>query len=96
MMNILSIIILFLYVFKIASEKSCNLRFRNTLLRIYISTDKKKVVNEYSNKIAVKTKTKASDYYNKVLTKYHDMNFFYNTLTEEEKAIIEAIISLSY
>jgi hypothetical protein len=95
-MNLLSILILFLYISKIVSEKSYNLRFRNTLLRIYISTDKKKLVNEYSNKIAVKTKTKATDYYNKVLTKYHDMSLCYNTLTDEEKAIIEMIISLCF
>jgi hypothetical protein len=95
-MNILSILILFLYILKIASEKSYNSRFRNTLLRIYISTDKKKVVNEYSNKISIKTKTKATNYYNKVLSKYHDLNLFYNTLTDEEKTIIEAIISICY
>jgi hypothetical protein len=95
-MNLLSILILFLYISKIVSEKSYNLRFRNTLLRIYISTDKKKLVNEYSNKIAVKTKTKATDYYNKVLTKYHDISLCYNTLTDEEKAIIEMIISLCF
>ena len=80
----------------INSENSYNLRFRNTLLRIYISSDKKKVVNEYSNKIAIKTKTKATGYYNKLLSKYHDINLFYNTLTDEEKALIEAIISLCY
>jgi len=95
-MNFLSIFILILYTSKIVSEKFYNLRFRNTLLRIYISSDKKKVVNEYSNKIAIKTKTKATDCYNKVLTKYYDVNLFYNTLTEEEKAIIDAIISLCY
>ena len=69
---------MFLYIFKIASEKWYNLRFRNTLLRIYISSDKKKIVNEYSNKIVIKTKTKATNYYNKVLSKYHDVNLFYN------------------
>jgi hypothetical protein len=95
-MNILSIFILILYTSKIVSEKSYNLRFRNTLLRIYISTDKKKVVNEYSNKISIKTKTKATNCYNKVLSKYHDVNLFYNTLTDEEKTIIEAIISICY
>jgi len=95
-MNYITIFILFLYILMINSEKSYNLRFRNTLLRIYISSDKKKVVNEYSNKIAIKTKTKASNYYNKILSKYHDVNLFYNTLTDEEKAIIEAIISLCY
>jgi len=95
-MNILSIFILFLYITKTLSENLYNLRFRNTLLRIYISTDKKKVANEYSNKIAIKTKTKVTEYYNKIISKYHDMNVFYNTLTDEEKAIVEAIISLCY
>jgi len=95
-MNYITIFILFLYILMINSENSYNLRFRNTLLRIYISSDKKKVVNEYSNKIAIKTKTKATDCYNKVLTKYYNVNLFYNTLTEEEKAIIDAIISLCY
>jgi hypothetical protein len=73
-----------------------NIRFRNMLLRIYISSDKKKVINEYSNKIAIKTKNKVVTYYNKGLSKYYDYNLFYNTLTEEEKTIIEAIISLCY
>lgn len=95
-MNLLGIIVLFLYMLKCASDKYYNIRFRNTLLRIYISTDKKKAINEYSNKLAIKTKSKAVDYYNKVLSKYYDFNLFYNTLTEEEKSIIEAIISLCY
>jgi len=95
-MNFLSIFILILYTSKIVSEKFYNLRFRNTLLRIYISTDKKKLLSEYSNKIAIKTKTKTTDYYSKILSKYYDVNLFYNTLTEEEKTIIEAIISLCY
>uniref|UniRef100_A0A6C0JHQ2 Uncharacterized protein n=1 Tax=viral metagenome TaxID=1070528 RepID=A0A6C0JHQ2_9ZZZZ len=81
---------------KCASDKYYIIRFRNTLLRLYISSDKKKVINEYSNKIAIKTKNKAVTYYNKVLSKYYDYNLFYNALTEEEKAIIEAIISLCY
>jgi hypothetical protein len=95
-MQLLSIFILFLYITKTLSENLYNLRFRNTLLRIYICSDKKKVANEYSNKIAIKTKTKVTEYYNKIISKYHDMNVFYNTLTDEEKAIIEAIISLCY
>jgi hypothetical protein len=95
-MNFLSIFILFIYVSKIVSEKSYNLRFRNALLRIYISSDKKKLVNEYTNKIADKTKTRTTGYYNNVLTKYYNLNLLYNTLTEEEKTIIEAIISLCY
>ena len=81
---------------KCASEKAYNLRFRNTLLRVYIATDKKKVIGEYSDKIVKKTQSKANDYYNKVVTKYYDINLFYNSLTEEEKELIEAIIALCY
>jgi len=95
-MNFLGFIVLFLYVFKCASERAYNLRFRNTLLRVYIASDKKKVIGEYSDKIVKKTKSKASDYYNKLLTKYYDINLFYNSLTQEEKELIETIISLCY
>ena len=95
-MNILVFIVLFLYVLKSAAKKASNLRFRNTLLRLCIATDKKKVISEYSNKISIKTKSKTTDYYNKILTKYHDLNLFYNMLSEEEKELIEAIISLCY
>lgn len=95
-MNLLVFIVLFLYVCKCASERAYNLRFRNTLLRVYIATDKKKVIGEYSDKIVKKTKSKTIDYYNKILSKYHDLNLFYNMLSDEEKELIEAIISLYY
>ena len=95
-MNFLGFIVLFLYMLNCASERVYNLRFRNTLLRVYIATDKKKVIGEYSDKIVKKTKSKASDYYNKLLMKCYDVNLFYNSLTEEEKELIEAIIALCY
>jgi hypothetical protein len=95
-MNFLGFIVLFLYVCKCASEKAYNLRFRNTLLRLYIATDKKKVIGEYSDKIVKKTQSKANDYYNKVLMKCYDVNLFYNSLTDEEKELIDFIISLIY
>jgi hypothetical protein len=95
-MNFLGFIVLFLYMLNCASERAYNLRFRNTLLRVYIATDKKKVIGEYSDKIVKKTKSKASDYYNKLLMKCYDVNLFYNSLTEEEKELTEAIIALCY
>jgi hypothetical protein len=95
-MKFLVFIVLFLYVLKSAAKNAHNLRFRNTLLRVYIATDKKKVISEYSNKIAIKTKSKTIDYYNKILSKYHDLNLLYNMLSDEEKELIEAIISLCY
>ena len=92
-MNFLGFIVLFLYMLNCVSERAYNLRFRNTLLRVYIATDKKKVIGEYSDKIVKKTQSKASDYYNKILMKYYDINLFYNSLTDEEKELIEAIIA---
>jgi hypothetical protein len=95
-MKFLSIIVFLWYVLISYSEKSLNLRLRNTLLRVYIANDKKKIINEYSNKIAIKTKSKVNIFYNKILSKYYDVTLFYNTLTDEEKEIIDAIISLYY
>jgi len=95
-MKYLSIIVLLWYVLISYSDKSLNLRLRNTLLRVYIANDKKKIINEYSNKIAIKTKSKVNIFYNKILSKYYDVTLFYNTLTDEEKEIIDAIISLCY
>jgi len=95
-MNFLPFFILILYTTKIVSEKLYSLRFRNTLLRLYISTDKKKLCNECSKKIALNTKSNLKKYYEKLLSKYYDLNLFYNTLSEEEKAIIETILSFCY
>jgi len=95
-MNFVGFIVLFLCALKCSSEKAYNLRFRNTLLRLYIATDKKKVIGECSDKLVNKTKTKTSKYYNKILTKYYDVSLFCNTLSDEEKELIEAIISLCY
>ncbi len=82
-MKFTGFIVLFLCVLKCASENSSKLRFRNTLLRVYIATDKKKVIGEYSDKLV-----------KKVLTKYYDINLFYNTLSREDRDLIEAIVSL--
>ena len=82
-MKFLGIIVLFLYVLKCASENACKLRFRNTLLRRYIASDKKRMIGEYSDKLV-----------KKVLTKYYDINLFYNTSTREDRDLIESIISL--
>jgi hypothetical protein len=95
-MKILGFVVLFLNMLNCCSERAYNLRFRNTLLRVYIATDKKKVIGEYSDKIVKKTQSKANDYYNKAIAKYYDIHLFYNSLTDEEKDLIEAIIALCY
>lgn len=87
---------MFLYMINTFADKAYNLRLRNKFLRVYIATDKKKVVSEYSNKIIIKTKSKIDKYYNKILSKYYDLSLFYNSLTDEEKEILETIISLCY
>jgi len=88
--------LLLLYILKISADKSYGLRFRNSLLRVYIASDKKKIVGEYSGKIIYKTKTKLNTLYNKILSKYHDTNITYFILTDEEKELLEFIISLMY
>ena len=88
--------LLLLYILKISADKSYGLRFRNSLLRVYIASDKKKIINEYSDKIIYKTKTKLNTLYNKILSKYHDTNISYFSLTDEEKELLEFVISLMY
>jgi hypothetical protein len=84
-MNFLTIFILFLYTFVTVSGNRFNSRFRNSLLRICIASDKKDIINEYRKKIV-----------NKLVTKYNDINLLYNSITQEEKEFIEAIIALCY
>ena len=94
-------IILFYIIYLISkieyiySEKSY-LRFRNSLLRIYIANDKEKILNEYGFKIINKSKNKIDEYYQRAISKYHDINLFYNNLSPEEREFIDAILSLCY
>ncbi len=88
-------IITFLFLIKftpifIHSEK-CNLRLRNYLLRIYIASNENKIklINEYSKQIVQKTK-------NKIISKYHQISSFYNNLSDDEKEIINFVVSLLY
>jgi hypothetical protein len=60
---------------------------RNNILRKIINDD---IVR---TKLLVKS-TKII--YNKILTKYYDFNQKYYSLSEDERAIIEAVISLTY
>jgi hypothetical protein len=74
-----------------ANGEKSYLRFRNSILRIYIASDKNKyiVAKEYSDKIMQKIKTKLTK-------KYYDLYIYYNTLTEEEKTFLDFIISLTF
>jgi hypothetical protein len=88
--NVLLFYLIIFNNFYTNGEKSY-LRFRNSILRIYIASGKKKyeLINEYSNKIVEKVK-------NKVINKYYDLNIYYNSLSEEEKTFLDFIISLYY
>jgi hypothetical protein len=77
------------------SEKSY-LRFRNSLLATCIVNDKEKIRNEYGFKIINKSKNKMDEYYQRAISKIHDINLFYHSLSPEEREFIDTIISLCY
>jgi len=85
------LIVLLLLLFIHNTKSSLNnrlLRFRNSFLRLYIAANnrtKPKTINEYSKKII-----------EKIEKKYKDFAIFYNSLTDEEKEMIDFIISLIY
>jgi len=93
MMYSLNIIILGLLIFNpsLVNAEYSYLRFRNSFLRIYIASDKNRIslINDYTVKIYQKIKYK-------ITKKYYDLNLFYNNLSDEEKELIEFIISLYY
>jgi hypothetical protein len=101
MRNFLALYLTFLIVvrniYRINSEQSY-FRFRNSFLRIYIANEKTKqlLINEYANKLIEKTKNTINDKYNKLMNKCYNVTYYYNTLTDEEKELIEFIISLCY
>lgn len=95
---LLIILVLFIHNTKSSSNNRL-LQFRNSFLRFYIATNNitKTKTNEYSKKIVEKTKKKITNrIYEKIEKKYHDFTLFYNSLSEEEKEIIDFIISLCY
>ena len=93
----LTFLIVLSNIYIIDSEQSY-LRFRNSFLRIYIANEKTKqlLINEYANKLIQKTKSTINKKYNKLMNKCYNVNYYYNTLTDEEKELIEFIISLCY
>ena len=99
--NLLMLYLTFLIVgrniYTINGEQSY-LRFRNSFLRIYIANEKTKqiLINEYTIKLIQKTKSSINEKYNKLINKCCNLNCYYNTLTDEEKELIEFIISLCY
>jgi hypothetical protein len=87
------VVLFYLFIFNnfYANGENSYLRFRNSILRIYIANDKNRLqlVNEYSNKLVEKIK-------NKLVKKYYDLNIIYNNLTDEERELVDFIISLCF
>jgi hypothetical protein len=92
---LLSIIYLICKIKYVYSEKSY-FRFRNSLLRIYIANNKKDKLGEYTHKIFEKTKSKLEGVHQYTSIKYNNFNVFYNSLTDEERELINFILTLCY
>ena len=91
-MNMLVLLLLISFINQISSKLHIikpeqYFMIRNSILRKIIHDDVVKA------KLIVKS-TKI--FYNKILTKYYDFNQQYYSLSEEDRAIIEAVISLTY
>uniref|UniRef100_A0A6C0DHW3 Uncharacterized protein n=1 Tax=viral metagenome TaxID=1070528 RepID=A0A6C0DHW3_9ZZZZ len=99
MYKYLLVIIFVLYVhYNTKVSASCSIgdnryfRVRNSLLRIYIAYDITK-----PKQIIEKTKDQFTKHiYKKIETNYNKFVLFYNSLTDEEKELIDFIISLCY
>lgn len=73
-----------------------NLRIRNALLRIYIASDKTKILREYYKKTLYKTRSLILEKKENIVSKIYEINMIYNNLTAEEKEILGFILSLCY
>ena len=65
---------------------------RNSYLRLYISNYKKK----YSIFNSANNLQKISSLYNSILSKYYDISSIYYSLSDDEKILVDSVISLLY
>lgn len=73
-----------------------NVRLRNTMLRIYIASDKKEILKDYYKKLLYKSKAIVLKKKENIVSKIYELNMIYNNLTDEEKDFLEFILSLCY
>ena len=96
----MKIFVLFLIILNLViiahADNLRNLRLRNALLRIYIASDKKQILKDYYKKSLNKTKTIVLRKKESIFSKIYEINMIYNNLTDEEKELLEFIISLCY
>jgi len=94
MLFTLMLIYLFYKTKYINAENSFS-RFRNSLLKTAcIVSVKKEKLNELSYKVIKNTQSKILDLHKDTLNKCCNMNVFYNSLTENEREFLEAIMLL--
>ena len=80
-------LLLFMYCIQIANAIN-HIAFRNSFLRVIISNDYKKTKNTF--------RIMKTFLYNKTISAYYDISHYYYTLSEDDKTLIESIISLGY
>ena len=91
-MNIVIISTILLSLINIinSSNNNCMLRFRNNSLKFILFKDKNNI------KLLKKLKNYYELYYNKSIAKISEGIYEYNALSEDQKTIIETVISLCY
>ena len=104
-MNNLAIILCILFLtcnIEIRGNYNSYMKFRNQTLRLLLSEDYssfKKLIEVQNIKIKYLKNITSKNLlriYDKALSKYYDVNILYNSLTDDEKNILEAVLSLCY
>ena len=90
-------VLLFVYLLNFTKQNKMHyndyyLMTRNSVLRTLLSTTEYKKTRI----LLKKTNELYNNIYNKILSIYYDSNYKYHSLSEDDKTIIETIISLCY
>lgn len=104
-MNVILLLVCILFIscnVQIKGDRSVYMKFRNNMLRVLVSDryyplkrmiEYQKIKMKYIKNI---TSKKILKMYDKCLSQYYDINITYNTLSEDDKTILETIMSLCY
>jgi len=104
-MDIILILICVLFIscnVQIKGDTTTYMKFRNNMLRILVSDryhPLKRMIENQNIKIKyIKniTSKKILKLYDKCLSQYYDISVTYNSLSEDDKTIIETILSMCY
>ena len=104
-MDLILVVICILFIscnVQIKGDYTSYMKFRNNMLRVLISEryyPLKKMIEIQNIKIKyIKniTSKEILKLYDKCLSQYYDINITYNSLSEDDKTIIETIMSMCY